>query len=92
MKVLWTQKAETDVLQHWLFLAERNVAYAERVEARLRATGDLIGKFPLIGRPVARTIRDMSLPDVQYVLRYRVDEDAIRILEVWSTRQNRKPV
>ena len=90
VRVLWTQRAEDDVLRHWLFLAERNVGHAQRVEARLRAAADLIGGVPLIGRRVVRTTRDLSLPDIQYVMRYRVDEDAIRILEICHTRQNRE--
>lgn len=88
VKVIWTQPAEDDVLRHWLFMAERSAAHADHVEARLNAAAELLGSFPLIGRPVRRTIRDISLSDVQYVVRYRVDEDAVRILGVRSTLQN----
>lgn len=89
MNVVWTDRAEADVLRHWLFPAQRNVPHAERVEARLREAGELIGGFARIGRPVWRTTRDLSLPDIQYVVRYRLDEDAIRIISVRSTRENR---
>lgn len=83
------QSAEDDVLRHWLFIAERSVPHAEKVEARLRQAALLIGAFPLIGRRVHRTTRDLSLPDIQYVLRYRLDEDAVRVIAVRSTRENR---
>jgi plasmid stabilization system protein ParE len=89
VKVIWMQPAQDDVLRHWLFMAERDESYAERVEERLNAAAELLGDFPLIGRRVHRTTREWSVPDVQYVIRYRVDEDAIRILGVRHTRENR---
>lgn len=90
MKVIWTQRAEDDLLRQWLFLSERSTSHAERVEARLNAAARLIGEFPYLGRLVRRTTRELSLPDVQYVIRYRVDEDGARILRVFHTRENRE--
>ncbi|WP_174278501.1 type II toxin-antitoxin system RelE/ParE family toxin [Sphingomonas bacterium] len=90
MNVVWSERAEHDLLRHWLFLAERSTFYAERVEARLRSAAALIGTVPFMGRRVVRTTCDLSLPDIQYVIRYRVDEDVVRILEIYSPRQNRE--
>ena len=91
MRLEWGRCADEDVHHLWMFLAERNVAYADRVEARLKQAAELIGTMPLIGRAGATSeTREWSVVDVQYVLEYRVDEDRVLILRVRSTRQNRE--
>ena len=71
MNVIWTERADRDLVRHWLYLADINQAYPERVEARLNEAASLLGRFPYLGRLVRRTIRDLSVPDVQHVVRYR---------------------
>lgn len=88
MRVDWARRATEDVQRLWLFLADRDPGYADRVEARLREAADLVGKLPRIGRPGATPdTRLWSVIDVQYVLEYRIDDDRVLIARVRSTRQ-----
>lgn len=74
-----------------MFLADRNVDYADRVDARLSEAADLLGAMPRIGRPGSTpATRLWSGVDVQYVLEYRLDDNRVLIARVWSTRQNRE--
>lgn len=89
MIIDWTAEAEIDRDRIWFFNAGRSVELAERIEARLDDRVATLSGVPGQGRPVGRTRRQLSIPDIQLVVRYRIDEDAIRILRVWHTRENR---
>ena len=84
--------AEHDVDRLWRFLAERDIGLADRVEERIRTRAESLIAHPHQGRriPGRRSERELPIPDVQYVIVYTHEEDAIRILRVWSTRQNRE--
>lgn len=75
-----------------MFAAEHNVVRADRIMARLESRADSLGGMPLQGRPVQGDVRRLSLPHIQLVLDYRIveDENAVRILRVWHTRENRE--
>lgn len=74
-----------------MFLADRDVALADRVERRLTMAADLIGSFPNLGRAAGPGgVRRLSLPDIQYTIDYRVDQDRVLIRKVLSTRQDRE--
>ena len=89
MKVILTDEADADRHRIWLFHATWNVDYADRVDTRFRERLTTFGSMPHQGRAIGRTWRQLSIPDVQLAVRYRIDEDAVRILRVWSTRQDR---
>lgn len=42
-----------------------------------------------MGRRIAFGLRALSVPDIQYVILYRVEADQVTILGVDSTRENR---
>lgn len=91
LKVIWSRNARGDQQHIWLFLAERAVAYADKVEARLEERADSIARLPLLGRIIpGTTIRRVSLTDIQYVIDYELDDDSVRILRVCSARENRE--
>lgn len=80
--------AERDVHRIWCFLAARSVAYADRAEAKLRERAESLVDHPRIGRPVrGEHERELSVPDFQYRIVYRIADDQIRILRIWSTRE-----
>lgn len=87
----WGRRADNDAHRIWMFLAERSVAHADRVEARLKQAAEVIGTMLLIGRAgTTSETREWSVMDVQYVLECRVDEDRVLMLRLRSTRQNRE--
>jgi plasmid stabilization system protein ParE len=82
--------ALTDLERHWMFLAEHNVDHADRIEARIKDRANALRRFPFPGRLDMRTgSRFLSIPDIQYLIDYRIDEDEVRILQIWSTKQDR---
>lgn len=91
MRLLWSFVAERDVDRLWRFLADRNTDLAERLEERIRTRAESLIAHPHRGRPIpGRGERELPIPDVQYVIVYMIADDAVRILRVWSTRQNRE--
>lgn len=52
---------------------------------------DALMRFPKLGRldPLIGA-RMLSIPDIQYLIVYRVDDDTVRILRIWSTAQDRQ--
>lgn len=74
-----------------MFSAAYNVGRADRIEARLVSRAASLASVPGQGRPIGDGVRRLSLPDIQLVLHYRVldDEDAIRIIRVVHTRENK---
>lgn len=90
MRLRWTTGALADLESHWQFLAERSVDHADRVEARINDRADALKRFPYLGRLDKRTgTRFLSIPDIQFLIDYRIDDDEVRILQVWSTKQDR---
>lgn len=93
LKVKWARGARADQQSIWLFLAERNTDYADRVEARIEERIETLAQLPRLGRPFAATGRRLlSVTDIQYVVEYEVqdEEDVVRVLSIWSPRQNRE--
>jgi plasmid stabilization system protein ParE len=90
LRLRWTTGALADLENHWQFLAERSVDHADRVEARINDRADTLKRFPYLGRLDKRTgTRFLSIPDIQFLIDYHIDDDEVRILQVWSTRQGR---
>lgn len=91
MRVRWTPRADADVQRLWLFAADRDVDRADRLERELRHRATLLAQFPRLGHPVGDTgLREMSLVNIQCVIRYRVTDDEVLILRVHHTRENRE--
>jgi plasmid stabilization system protein ParE len=62
--------------------------WAERVEGRLLQRAEGLTTSPHIGRPTAKPgVRRLSVPDIQYVMDYRVAGNTVRILRIYSTRE-----
>lgn len=80
MRVIWSRAAVADKDAIWLFLADRDLAYADKVEARLDSRAALLSQFPRLGRPVPDSdLRELSIPDTQHVIVYRIDGDIASI-------------
>jgi plasmid stabilization system protein ParE len=79
-----------DVDRHWLFHAERDAGRADKVEARLRERAAALLSQPEMGRPVrGKPVRELSVPDIQYVIVYQPLDQEVLIVRVWSTAEDR---
>lgn len=89
MAVVWLAEARADLARIFEFNHERSEAYAIRVENRLLARGQALGRAPFMGAPLGGSgLRRLSIPDIQYVLIYGVDHQDIIIFRVHSTRED----
>ncbi len=73
-----------------MFHADRSVDYADRVVARLRERASALLSNPGAGRPVhGRPVRELSVPDIQFVIVYQASGNEILIVRIWSTAEDR---
>jgi plasmid stabilization system protein ParE len=80
--------AEADLQRIFEFNLQSSPAWAEKVEVRIWARAGSLVHTPSIGRPTDRPgVRRLSMPDIQYVLDYRLEADRIRMLRIFSTRE-----
>lgn len=90
MKIIWSREATRQKDAIWEYLADHSVRHADRVEARLEARAGSLAEAPFQGREIGVTDRRrLAIPDIQYVIVYRIEERAIRILRLWNTAQDR---
>ncbi|MCP3736468.1 type II toxin-antitoxin system RelE/ParE family toxin [Sphingomonas sp. RP10(2022)] len=87
LAVIWSDDSTTDFLNILDYIAERNVAAADRLEALVQHAADRLPDHPYIHRPgrVAGTREAIVHPN--YILVYRVGTDVIDILAVLHARQ-----
>lgn len=64
--------------------------YADAVEARLLRRAEALLSHSGMGRPVGeKPVRELSVPDIQYVIVYQPAGDDILIVRIWSTAEDR---
>jgi len=90
MRLDWADRASADLLRAYDFHDQYSNAKAERVVRRLRERASTLLVTPYVGRPVGKAgVRELSIPDIQYVIVYRVETDAVEIARIFSTAENR---
>lgn len=88
MKLRWSRRASADLDRLWHFVAAFSPESADVIEATLLRRIELLPTFPKIGRIVrAPDVRAFSLPDIQYVVTYSVDDEEVRIIAIRHTRE-----
>lgn len=93
MKVLrWTPEAVQDLVRLREFLGQENPGAAARAALRIREAAAVLRSRPELGRAVEdEAFRDLVAPfgGGAYVLRYRIDEDAVVVVRVWHSKESR---
>ena len=82
--VVFTQSAQTDLLEAWLFIAEENQAAADHTLDAIERQAQALVSQPLIGRArpaLAEGVRS-SPTSTPYILYYLTDNDSVTILRV----------
>ena len=83
LPVLRTNKAETDLDEIWLWIAEDNIKAAEDTIERIEAAENRLGQFPELGqaRPdLSEGVRHW--PVGSYLILYRIEADHVLIVRV----------
>ena len=82
--VVFTQSAQTDLLEAWLFIAEENQTAADRTLDAIERQAQALASQPLIGRArpeLAEGVRSWPT-STPYILYYLADNDSVTILRV----------
>ena len=91
-KLRWSPEAVQDLARLREFLGTKNAAAAARAAGRIMQAATLLRDQPELGRGFEdEEWREMVAPAGRgaYLLRYRVEEDAIVIVRVWHAREER---
>lgn len=92
-RLVFTEQAQADLLDAWLYIAEDNLAAADKVLDTLAQEAKLLLLQPLMGRArpeLGSAVR--SWPSATpYVLFYEVDESELTILRVLHHARDVRP-
>jgi len=91
-RLIWSPTALLDVQRLYRFLAPKNIDAAKRAAMAVRNGAKVLGQQPGIGRPIEDMPEDfrewiIDFGDSGYVIRYRIDRDAITILAVQHQKE-----
>jgi plasmid stabilization system protein ParE len=90
--IRWSPGARTDLVRLVSFLRKKAAAAASRAARRIADAAFALSEQPELGRPVeGEQYRELVIPfgAGAYVLRYRIDPDAVVIARVWHSRELR---
>ena len=80
-KVFWTAKAIRNVNAIRNYIGQFSPLASQRIALQLKSSGDSLADFPERGAPIAGGRRQLT--HVQpYLIRYRITEDTVVILDV----------
>jgi len=89
MNLVWSAPARRDLLDILSHIANDSPSAAHAVVDRIEAAVERLAAYPHLGRPgrVDGT-RELVIPDLPYVVAYRVVEGRTNILRVWHTAKD----
>lgn len=88
-----TPRAEVDLLQIWVYLAERSGPAANKLLAKMESTLEMLAIHPAMGESIDRVAKGLRRFSVgNYVLVYRPLDDGIRLLRVLHGAQDFGPL
>ena len=87
-RIRWTRRAVRRLDQIGAYIAKDSPASAARVVARIISAVDFLSEQPAMGRVgrIAQT-RELVLPDIPYIVAYRVRGTDVEILTVMHAAQ-----
>ena len=92
-RLVFTERAQADLLEAWLYIAENNPAAADKVLDTLEKEAKLLLVQPLMGRArpeLGSAVR--SWPSATpYVVFYEVDESELTVLRVLHHARDVRP-
>src|SRR5664279_5242282 len=90
--LIWSPAAQADLIRLRQFIEPHNPEAARNAAQSLKKAASIIIQHPGIGvRLEGRQDRELFVPFGKrgYVIRYRLADDAIVILKVWHSREDR---
>ena len=93
MIIRYTPESIKDLDRLREFIANKNLATANRLVSELNQEINKLCKFPLIGIKVTNMINSSEIRDLfigNYTVRYLVVKDDIFILRLWHDKENER--
>jgi len=92
MRLEYSAQAQASLDQIFDYIADHNMAAAERTIDRILQLADTLAKFPLIAPegPIPGT-REVIVPNINYRIVYEIERDTLRVLDVIHTRRQWPP-
>jgi toxin ParE1/3/4 len=90
MKLRLLANATRDLRGIFEFIEQDSPETARDVAKRLMKSLQILTQNPSVGRPSkTKAIREWSVPDLPYVVPYRVRRDEVEVMRIYHTRRNR---
>lgn len=90
MRLRWTPEAANNLEEIHYYLQENLPAYAERTITRIYREISGLRRFPMMGQPLGRNeVRGLLVDERRYICVYRVSNDAVHLLHIFHTAQER---
>ncbi len=91
-RLIWSHHALLDVQRLYRVLAENNIDAAKRAIKTIRHGVKILGRQPHLGRPVQHMPGEfrewlVDFGDSGYLVRYRVESDAVTVLAIRHQRE-----
>lgn len=81
VQVVWSRRALADLAAIRAYIDQFSPLAAQRMALRLKAAADSLDRFPDRGRPVAPSIRELTVIN-PYIIRYQVLADRVGIIRI----------
>jgi addiction module RelE/StbE family toxin len=92
MKLDWSLEAQRNLRSIRSYVELRNPSAAKRVADEIVRAALRLETFPKLGRAAHRSnLRLLQVPNLPYLIPYRIDGDQIEIIAVFDERQDRPP-
>ncbi|MDF1762280.1 MAG: type II toxin-antitoxin system RelE/ParE family toxin [Oleibacter sp.] len=89
LRLVKAPKAEADLIDIWLYVAEDQPINADRLLDRLNDAALLIAATPLMGGDRPHLSKDIkSFPFENYILFYRIKPDVLELVRVLSASRD----
>jgi plasmid stabilization system protein ParE len=85
MSIIWSQEAQMDAKDYWMYIAMRDIGAADRWIADLDAAAANAERFPHIGTeiPERRGYRQVIVHSHKLI--YRIFDEGIEVMRVWHS-------
>jgi toxin ParE1/3/4 len=89
LKVIWSKRAQSDLIAIIDYISQDSLAAAERVGARIVEAAASLTTMPRRGRPSrVKDGRELVLAPLPYIIEYAVGRDEVMVLHIRHGAQN----
>jgi plasmid stabilization system protein ParE len=87
LRLVWRESARQELRQIFTYIADRDLAAAERLGAAIEACAERLPEHPFLYRPGRAPGTREAVVHPNYILIYRVGTEAVEIVSLVHARQ-----